>query len=56
VTAAARPQNLNRAKAFLFSCSKLADFAESVGLELSADVLLHPSVIERCCAPGMAAM
>ena len=56
VTAAARPTTPDRAKAFLFAASKLAGFGESVGLELCAATLLHPSVIERCCAPAVTSM
>lgn len=56
VTAAACPANPNRAKAFLFAASRLGTFCESVGLELSCSVALHPSVIERCCAPGATTM
>lgn len=56
VTAAACPPNPNRAKAYLFAASRLGAFCESVGLELTDDVALHPSVIERCCAPGVTAM
>ncbi len=56
LTAAARPTSVNRAKAFLFAASRLAAFCESVGLCLDPGVVLHPSVIERCCAPGVSAM
>lgn len=56
VTATACPSTSNRAKAFLFAASRLGAFAESVGLELKDAVLLHPSVIERCCAPGVTTM
>ncbi|MGH9294563.1 MAG: hypothetical protein ACRD0B_04460 [Acidimicrobiales bacterium] len=56
LTAAAGPKTPNRAKAFLFAASRLGAFCESVGLELSAEVALHPSVAERCCAPGVTAM
>ncbi|MHB8695846.1 MAG: hypothetical protein ACYDHH_31915 [Solirubrobacteraceae bacterium] len=47
VVAGAAPGTPARAKALLFAASKLACFGERVGLELSAEVLLHPSVIER---------
>jgi integrase len=47
VVARAAPGTPGRAKAFLFAASKLAGFGERVGLERSAGVLLHPSVIER---------
>ncbi|MDA8075584.1 MAG: hypothetical protein M0Z40_10195 [Actinomycetota bacterium] len=56
VTARAAPESANRAKAFLFAASRLGAFCESVGLDLSAEVALHPSVIERCCAPGVTVM
>jgi len=56
MVAGAAAQSPARAKAFLFAASKLGTFAEAVGLELSADVLLHPSVIERCCGPEASAM
>jgi integrase len=45
--AAAAPATPARAKAFVFAAAKLAGFAEQVGLELEAEVLLDPSVIER---------
>jgi integrase len=41
------PARTARAKDLLFACSKLGAFGHGVGLELSAPVLLHPSVIER---------
>lgn len=44
MVAPARP---SRAKALLWACAKLGSFGESVGLELTPSVLLHPSVIER---------
>ncbi len=56
VTAQAKPESPNRAKAFLFAASRLGAFAESVGLPLQVEVLLHPSVIERCCHPEATAM
>jgi hypothetical protein len=43
VVASAPPGTAARAKALLFAASKLAVFGESVGLELSPGVLLHPS-------------
>ncbi len=52
-TALAEPESSNRAKALLFAASRLAAFAESVGLELCAEVLLRDSVIERFCAIGL---
>ncbi len=56
VTTAAAPDTVNRAKAYLFAASRLGAFAETVGLELACDVVLHPSVIERCCTPGVTTM
>ena len=50
------PESPNRAKAYLFAASRLGAFCESIGLELTATVALHPSVVERCCAPGMTTM
>jgi integrase len=47
LVAQACPQSPARAKAFLFAAGRLAGFGESVGLELRAQVLLEPSVIER---------
>jgi hypothetical protein len=56
LTAAASPPTRNRAKAYLFAASRLGAFCESIGLVLTATVALHPSVVERCCAPGMTTM
>lgn len=56
VAAAAAPANASRAKAFLYAASRLGAFAEVVGLELTAETLLGPSVIERMCTPGQSAM
>lgn len=47
VVAEAAPERSARARALLFAASRLAAFGESVGLELQAEVLLHPAVIER---------
>lgn len=52
VSAAAVPESPNRAKAFLFAASRLGAFGEAIGLDLSPEVLFHPSVIERMCTPG----
>ena len=52
VVTAASPETPNRAKALLFAASSLGSFAETVGLELAPEVLLCPSVIERCCLEG----
>jgi hypothetical protein len=56
LAASAHPESVNRAKAFLYAASRLGAFGESVGLELSWEVLLRPSVIERCCAPSVTTM
>ena len=56
VVARAGPASPARARALLFAASRLAAFGAQVGLEPTAEVLLHPSVIERCCAPGVTAM
>jgi integrase len=56
LTTAAGPTGANRTKAWLFAASRLAAFGETVGLELEPAVLLHPSVIERCCMPGATTM
>jgi integrase len=50
--AAAAPATAARAKALLFAASRLACFGQSVGLELSPEVLLQPSVIERFVVGG----
>jgi hypothetical protein len=47
VVAEAAPERAARARALLFAASRLAAFGESVALELSTAVLLHPAVIER---------
>jgi integrase len=52
VVAQAAPRTPARAKALLFAAGRLACFGERVGLELSAGVLLHPSVIERFTLAG----
>jgi hypothetical protein len=52
VVAMAAPERPARARALLFAASRLAAFGESVGLELRAEVLLHPAVIERFIAEG----
>jgi hypothetical protein len=54
--AAARPASTARAKALLYAASRAAAFAMSVGLELRAEVVLGPSVVERLAvsnAPGL---
>jgi integrase len=52
VVATVAPASRSRAKALLWACAKLAAFGQSVGLEGSPEVLLHPSVIERLMAVG----
>jgi integrase len=52
VVATAAPDTRARAKALLFAAGKLTGFGEQVGLELSAGVLLHRSVIERFILTG----
>jgi integrase len=47
VVAAAEPTSPARAKALLFAAGKLGAFATSRGLELRAEVVLSPSVIEH---------
>lgn len=47
VVARAQPGTPARARALLFAAAKLARFGESVGLELSAAMLLQPALIER---------
>jgi len=54
VVSAAAPVSAVRARSLLWSASRLGAFGESVGLELMAPVLLHPSVIERFVLVGMA--
>ncbi|HVA20204.1 MAG TPA: hypothetical protein VMU55_08515 [Solirubrobacteraceae bacterium] len=56
VVAEAAPRSPARAKAYLFAASRLAAFAERVGLELDAQTLLCEAVIERfiiCATPGL---
>jgi integrase len=56
VVAEAAPATRARAKALLFAASRLAAFAERVGLELEAGVLLHAAVIERFVLVGCEGM
>jgi integrase len=51
--AAAGPASPARARNLLFAASRLGAFALGCGLELRAEVVLAPSVIERCCAIGL---
>lgn len=55
LAAAARPETADRAKALLFAASRLGAYLESVGLELSVEVL-GDAVIERCCHPRTTTM
>jgi integrase len=52
VVTAAAPASAGRARALLFAAARLAAFAESVGLELRPEVVLHASVIERFIVVG----
>ena len=52
VVTQAAPATPGRAKALLFAAGRLAAFAERVGLELEAGVVLHTSVIERFVIDG----
>jgi integrase len=47
VVAEARPASVARAKAFLFAAAKLGEFAGSVGLEPTKEMLLDEALIER---------
>jgi integrase len=51
----AGPEGRERAKNLLWAAGKLADYALGLGLDLVAEVVLHPSVTERFtrCAPGL---
>jgi integrase len=52
MVARVNPKSPERARALLWATSKLAEFSIACGLELSAEVVFHPSVIERFCSPG----
>ena len=54
VVAVVAPAGAARARSLLWACSRLASWGVSVGLEPVGEVLLHPSVIERYTAVGMA--
>jgi integrase len=56
VVALAGPQSAARSKALLFAAGKLAAFAEPLGLELDAGVLLCEPVIERFIVVGCPAV
>jgi hypothetical protein len=51
----AGPGGRERAKSLLWAAGKLADYAMPLGLDPAAEVLLHPSAVERFarCAPGL---
>jgi hypothetical protein len=55
VVARAAPERQERAKSLLWAAGKLADYGLGLGLEPVAEVLLHPSSVERFirCAPGL---
>jgi hypothetical protein len=55
VVARAGPARRDRAKSLLWAAARLADWAAGTGLAPEAQVLLHPSVIERFAAhsPGL---
>ena len=52
VVAGCGPLGRDRAKNLLWAAGKLAGYGISIGLEPVAEVLLHPSVIERFTAHG----
>jgi len=56
LVARAEPGTPERAKALLFAASRLASFAEAVGLCLSPEELLCEAVIERFLLQGTAAL
>src|SRR5215211_5011924 len=56
VVARAGPATSARARALLFAAARLADFGAAVGLEPRAELLLHPSVIERFVVAGCPAV
>ena len=51
-TYAAGPTTCNRAKAFLFAASRIASYAQLLGLALDPAVVLHRSLIERFSSDG----
>jgi hypothetical protein len=50
----AMPPSVYRAQALLWTCVRLAKWGEAVALELTPEVLFHPSVIERYLLVGIA--
>lgn len=52
VVTAAAPESVGRAEAAVWAISRLAADAGPVGLDLRAEVVLHPVVIERFAAPA----
>jgi hypothetical protein len=52
VVAGCGPLGRDRARNLLWAAGKLAGYGISIGLEPAAEVLLHPSVIERFTAHG----
>jgi hypothetical protein len=52
VVTAAGPHSRDRAKNLLWAAGRLAEYGTGLGLEPVAEVLLHPSVIERFTAHG----
>jgi integrase len=55
VIAAVSPDGRERAKNLLWAAGRLADYAICLGLDLTPEIVFHPSVIERFarCAPGL---
>jgi integrase len=55
VIAATAPQQRERAKNLLWAAGRLADYAASLGLDLTPEVVFHPSLVERFAraAPGL---
>jgi hypothetical protein len=53
VTAASAPAGAARTRSLLWACGRLAAWGLSVGLEPTAEALLHPSTIERYITVGM---
>ena len=53
VVTEASPHDAVRAQALLYAASRLFDFCEEVGLELSEELLSRPAVIERFVAVGL---